>query len=132
MVRRLWVSLGLLAFIGVSFTASTISVSPAHAAENDVIATVTVGADPYGVAVSPDGTRVYVANGLDDTVSVIDTSTNTVTDTVTVGTNPYGVAVSPDGSRVYVTNNGAVGGTVSVIDTSTNTVSDTITVGTNP
>ena len=132
MVRRLWVSLGLLAFIGVSFTASTISVSPAHAAENDVIDTVTVGIDPFGVAVSPDGTRVYVANSGTTTVSVIDTTTNPHTvSAVTVGTNPRGVAVSPDGTRVYVTNH--LDGNVSVIDTTAtpNTVTS-VTVGTNP
>jgi YVTN family beta-propeller protein len=103
MVRRFWVSLGLLAFIGVSFTAATMAVSPAHAAENDVIATVTVGGNPNGVAVSPDGTRVYVANNSADTVSVINTSTNAVIDTVTVGDGPTGVAVNSTGTRVYVT-----------------------------
>jgi YVTN family beta-propeller protein len=85
--------------------------------------TVTVGANPIGVVVSPDGTRVYVADsGGDGTVSVITTSptTNTVTATVPVGANAYGIAVSPDGARVYVTNNGLT--TVAVIDTSTNTV----------
>ena len=63
-----------------------------------------VGSGPYGVAVSPDGTKVYVANDNSNTVSVIDTATNTVTATVPVGSYPSGVAVSPDGTKVYVAN----------------------------
>ena len=73
-------------------------------ATNTVIATIPVGDTPCGVAVSPDGTRAYVTNLVDDTVSVIDTATNTVTATIPVGDGPDGVAVSPDGTRVYVTN----------------------------
>ena len=47
---------------------------------------VDVGNYPYGVAVSPDGKKVYVTNYVNsNTVSVIDTATNTVTATVTVG-----------------------------------------------
>ena len=38
---------------------------------------IAVGDAPFGVAVTPDGSRVYVANAGDD-VSVIDTATNTV------------------------------------------------------
>ena len=78
-----------------------------------------VGKRPYGIAVSPDGSKVYVTNEYSNTVSVIDTATNTVTATVPVESYPSGVAVSPDGTRVYVVNEG---GTVSVIDTVTNTV----------
>jgi len=37
------------------------------------------------VAVSPDGTRVYVTNNKDNSVSVIDTATNLVTATIPVG-----------------------------------------------
>ena len=40
------------------------------------------------MAVSPDGTRAYVANQFFGTVSVIDTATNTVTATITVGDRP--------------------------------------------
>jgi len=43
---------------------------------------------PHGVAVTPDGKKVYVANFDSDSVSVIDTATNKVTVTVPVGTNP--------------------------------------------
>jgi len=46
-----------------------------------------------GVAVTPDGTKVYVVNELKGTVSVIDTATNTITNTIKVGENPCGVAI---------------------------------------
>jgi YVTN family beta-propeller protein len=83
--------------------------------------------------VTPDGSKVYVANSGSfnpSTVSVIDTATNTVSATVPVGNGPVGVAVKPDGSKVYVANEGA--NTVSVLDTATNTVIATIPVGNGP
>lgn len=97
---------------------------------NIVTATIEVGENPRWVAVSPDGTRVYVTNEADENVSVIDTATNTVITTIAVGDEPYGVAVNPDGATAYVTN--ASDDTVSVIDVATNTVIDTITVGNDP
>ena len=80
------------------------TVSVIDTATNNVTATVTVGSSPIGVAVTPDGTKVYVTNYDSNTVSVIDTATNNVTATVPVGTSPRGVAVSPDGTKVYVAN----------------------------
>jgi YVTN family beta-propeller protein len=119
-----------------------------------ITATTGVGSRPQGIAVSPDGKYLYVANYGDNTVSVIDTATNSVITTVTVGTaspcdgqcGPYGLTVAPDGSRVYVTDSGfqpafnADGSiayyfpetTVSVIDTATYTVTNTIDVGQGP
>lgn len=47
-----------------------------------------VGSLPYGIAVTPDGKYVYVANSMDSTVSVIDTTTNTAIATVNVGNWP--------------------------------------------
>ena len=61
------------------------TVSVINTATNTVTATITVGTYPYGVSVSPDGSKVYVANNGDGTVSVINTATNTVTATITVG-----------------------------------------------
>ncbi|MBI3962860.1 MAG: YncE family protein [Deinococcus sp.] len=87
------------------------------ASSNRVIATVRVREAPLGVAGSPDGSRVYVTNQFDSTVSVIDTTSNRVTATVRIESGPIGVAVSPDGLQIYVANIGSI--TVSVIDAAT-------------
>ena len=108
-----------------SGTVSVIKVST-----NTVVATVSVGSNSQGVAVTPDGNYAYVTNSGSNNVSVIQISTNTVIDTVTVGSGPRRVAITPDGSYVYVVN--ALFKTVSVIQTSTNTVIDTVTVGSSP
>jgi len=59
-----------------------------------VYATVTVGTNPRGVAVTPNGLFAYVTNYGASTVSVINTATNTVTATISVGAGPQAVAVS--------------------------------------
>ena len=64
------------------------TVSVIDAATNTVTATVGVGLNPYGLAATPNGTRIYVANFGSNSVSVISTATNTVTATVGVGANP--------------------------------------------
>ena len=50
-----------------------------------VLARIAVGRNPRTVALSPDGGALYVANRLDDTVSVIDTARGTVTGTIALG-----------------------------------------------
>ncbi len=69
----------------------------------------TVGASPlrngphFGMAISPDGRRVYVGNFYDESVSVIDAQAMRPVGTpARVGIGAGGVAVSPDGRRVYV------------------------------
>jgi YVTN family beta-propeller protein/autotransporter-associated beta strand protein len=108
------------------------TVSLINTANNTVVATINVGANPLGVAVSPDGTRAYVTNnGLaSNSVSVINTATNTVVTTINGFGLPSGVAISPDGTRAYVTNIGT--NNVSVINTATNTVVATVPVGSVP
>src|SRR5262249_42188023 len=100
------------------------TVSVIDTATNTVVATVGVGGDPRGVAITPDGTHAYVTNIRSNTVSVIDTATNTVVATVPVGLSPFGVAITPDGTHAYVTN--SFGNNVAVIDTATNTVVATV------
>jgi YVTN family beta-propeller protein len=68
-------------------------------ATDTVTATVAVGDVPVGVAITPDGSAVYVTNLLDGTISVISTATNEVTATISVGTRISGIAIAPDGRR---------------------------------
>lgn len=72
-------------------------------------AVIPVGNDPRGIDASADGSRVYVANRFDNSVSVIDTASNTVVQTIDLGTSalisatePYDVAVSAAGTQLYV------------------------------
>jgi uncharacterized repeat protein (TIGR02543 family) len=89
------------------------------------------GASPAGIAVSPSGTRVYVAVSAENKVEVIDAGTNTrVGSPISVGASPYGVAFDASGARVFVGNSGG-SGTLSMIDTPTNAVSAPVTVGTS-
>jgi YVTN family beta-propeller protein len=98
----------------------TNTVSVISTAANMTPPPIPVGSVPFGVAVTPDGSKVYVTNFSSNTVSVISTATNTVIATIAVGSGPVGVAFTPDGSKVYVTNE--LSNNVSVIDTATNTV----------
>jgi YVTN family beta-propeller protein len=95
-------------------------------ATNTTVATILNLDDPFGVAVTPDGKRLYVGNTLGN-MSVIDTGTNTVVATVNLS-GAQAVAAAPDGKHVYAT----LGNTVSVIATATNTVVATVTVGDSP
>jgi YVTN family beta-propeller protein len=89
-----------------------------------------VGNGPLGVALTPDGDYLYVANYNADTVAVIDTRDLELIKTITVGDGPWGVAVGSDGDYVYVTN--SLADTVTVIRTSDNLVQGTYTTGNQP
>jgi YVTN family beta-propeller protein len=67
-----------------------------------VVARIPVGHNPRGVVLSPDGKRLYVANRLDDTVSVIDTKSDTVTSTIDLG-GPKNVDALRRGERLFYT-----------------------------
>ena len=108
------------------------SVSVVNTATNTVSTIIpSGGSGSFGISVNNNGSKLYVANSSDVTVTVINTTIDSVIATIYVGNNPYGIAVSPDGTKVYVAIKN-VTGRVSVINTSTNTVSDTIPVGSYP
>lgn len=118
-------TVGAVAAVATTTALVVAGAGPAIAdAPLSVIASVPVGASPYAVALSPDGTRAYVANQGSTTVSVVDTATDTVSATIGVAGSPTDVAVSPDGKRAYVTNQSR--DIVSVIDTTTETVTASI------
>src|SRR5262249_55055782 len=65
---------------------------------NTVTATVGTGRKPYGVVVTPDGSKGYVAHAVTvGFVTVIATASNTVTPAIRVGEDPiaFGVFIGP-------------------------------------
>jgi YVTN family beta-propeller protein len=71
---------------------------------------------PAGLALSPNGSQLYVAENLADSLAVIDLASGRIVQRLATGRYPYGVAVTAGGT-VYVSNWGA--STVSVFRTET-------------
>ena len=91
---------------------------------------ISVGSAPQQIAVSPDGTRIYVTNQNSNSVSVINTATNAIDGAaIVVGSKPAGVALSADGSTLYVANGDD---SVSVVDTKTRNVFGVMTLDSVP
>jgi YVTN family beta-propeller protein len=67
-----------------------------------VTARIPVGHNPRGVAISPDGKSLYVANRLDDTISVIDISSERVVSTIDLG-GPKNIDALRRGERLFYT-----------------------------
>ncbi len=104
---------------------------------------------PFGVAIAPDHSRIYVSSAGSDIVSVIDVarlsgfanthsyfandlsaSANYVVARIPVGKNPRGLALSADGKHLYVANR--MDDTIGVIDTAKLRVVATIDMGGPP
>lgn len=86
---------------------------------------------PAGIALTPDGQRLLVADQQADALSVVDLATGVV-HTTAAGHHPYSVFASADGHSAFVTNQGD--DTVSVLDLTGPEPAQqkAITVGTHP
>lgn len=95
---------------------------------NTVVATINVGINPTGIAITPDSKFAYVGNnnnyGIPGqyTVSVLNLINNTVKQTISDPSfnEPYTVTINAAGTRAYVTNSNS--STITIIDITTNTV----------
>ena len=88
-----------------------------------------VDVNPYDLALSTDGSRLYVSNWASQSVSVIDTESMKVVNVIAVGPNPNAMIMGPDG-RLYVSC--ANDNTVNVIDTKERRVVEQISTALTP
>jgi YVTN family beta-propeller protein len=114
-----------------SFTTGTIS--EIDLASKSVVRIFVVGGEPQGIAVSLNGTELYVADESGTgAIEVYDLVGETLESSIPSGATaslggPFGLAMSPDGTKVYVgviTTEGP--GLIQVIDTGTRTIERTI------
>jgi len=77
-------------------------VNDLSAAANYVTARIPVGRNPRGALLSQDGKRLYVANRLDDNISVIDTSSEKVVSTIDLG-GPKTISALRHGEQLFFT-----------------------------
>ena len=78
------------------------------------LGSVKIGTAASGVAVPPDGKRVFVSDGKGAAVVVVDPGKNEIVATIPVGQRPWNMAFTPDGKKLYVANGRSQ--SVSVID----------------
>ena len=108
------------------------TVSTVEIGDSSVTTGTAKQSSPQNVAISPDGNRAYVTDGI-TSVWVVDTQSRAVVATIPAGSGPEGVVISPDGKNVYVTTvtcgTPPCASSVEVIDTATNAVTSTIPIG---
>jgi YVTN family beta-propeller protein len=81
-----------------------------------VIGEVSTGDRPYGVLVSPDGKRLYVAEQGSDRLRILDTGSLDIIAVIPVADRPSGLAISQDGRTLYITH--LLASALTVLDTS--------------
>jgi YVTN family beta-propeller protein len=77
-------------------------VNDLSASADYVTARIPVGHNPRGIVLSRDGKRLYVANRLDDSISVIDTAADAVVSTIDLG-GPKNIDAVRRGERLFFT-----------------------------
>ncbi|HYJ02533.1 MAG TPA: beta-propeller fold lactonase family protein [Nitrososphaeraceae archaeon] len=100
--------------------------------EDKIAGKVKTGHSPIAIGMTPDGSKSYVADFFDSTVSVLDTANGTLIKTINllenydpisgnvsgpIGFLPIQTPVSPDGQYLVTANTGS--GTITIIDTET-------------
>jgi YVTN family beta-propeller protein len=85
-------------------------------ATNQVVGIIQDIEVPHGVAIAPDGRRIYVSDESLSALDVVDAKTLKVTKRIPLSGRPNNVAVAKDGSHVYV-GIAQAPGAVDVIDT---------------
>ena len=120
-------------YVGNNAT-STVHAVKTSTNEGKQITTGTIGTEPDGMAVTPEGTKIVVAEGASHQVQIITVSSQSVSQTVPipevggVKSRPDAVAITPNGSTAYVVD--GANKLVYPLTLSSNTLGTGIAVGT--
>jgi YVTN family beta-propeller protein len=106
------------------------TVTPIDTATGLAGSPIPVGAEPWGVAITPDAKTAYVANEKSNTLTPINVAKNTAGTPIPVGQQPNEVAIAPNGKTVYVSDYAS--NAVTPVDVATNTSGNPIIVGNHP
>jgi YVTN family beta-propeller protein len=87
---------------------------------------------PHGIALTHDGTTLYVANLTADRISIVDAVNDEFVEDIVLpqGTEPMQASISPDGKYLYISARGT--NTLMVIDTETKAVVAEVPVAAGP
>jgi len=92
------------------------SVAVINTQQNGVVTTLPVGNNPDAIGETPDGSKLYVANQADNTLSAFNTSDDSTRGVTGSFNSPLWLSARYDSQRIYVLNGNS---TVSTIDTTT-------------
>ncbi|MFN2633218.1 MAG: hypothetical protein ABR610_07375, partial [Thermoanaerobaculia bacterium] len=114
------------------------TVSAIDPATKKTIVEVKVGARARGIALSPDGNRLFVAvshfrgqpSNTPDGAAALDPRSLRIVKRYKAGTDPEGIVMSPDGKRFAVSNEDA--GTASIVDVASGRTLAAVVTGTEP
>jgi len=98
---------------------------------HEVLRRLPVGGRPQGLAVSPDGTELYIADELGHLV-VWDLPANTLKQEVSAPPGAFGLALTPDAAQIYITVAGGTDGVVAVYDRASRALVRTIATVARP
>lgn len=122
------------AFVTNSALGTVSIIDTSMAPDRALSATVPIGGTLWGLALTPGGNKLYIADQ-NNGVLVFDTASRQIVKAIPVGSMPFGVAASPDGDRVYVTrflSFTATSPSLVIIDTSSDEVVGTVAAGRFP
>jgi YVTN family beta-propeller protein len=93
-----------------------------------LLQTVHTGRGPQGLALSPNGQFLYIAQSLDDTVLVLSTSDFSARKSIPTAGSPGDIAIFPDGQLLYV----ACRDRIDIIRTADDTITESVSAVREP
>ena len=122
-----------LAFVASGSGSNALSINTSSYATAPITLSGTVGFEPNALQVTPDGSKLIVAEGAGHQVQIVSTATGAVANTVSIpavngtASKPVAVAVSPGGSTAWIVD--AANNLVYPLSLTTSTLGGAISVG---